>query len=420
MDERPAPDHGDRWDVTTRHGASRATALDTPTFRPGELRERFLYFLFFALLIVPTYFTGIFAILRSGFHAGREYETNATLLMIGLLVMFAAMMVMGAAVVFKSMILYMASAQVRHTSSIPPWLRVSILFVPVFGAFWAFASYYDLARRQRQLHREQSIKGKSARPWLSLVWCLLGLLSWVALFAPQAFPEHEGLLTWAFLGLAIPSVLLWAFVVYDIKESAEAIAVWREDQRQAQAAAHGVRPARAMPLKLYQPTEFDTYYWLYFSFGVGAFVMLVSLVFAVVAPLLAIPGIVFKYMFVYKAWVQIQDGRPRTTPGKAVGFCFIPFFNLYWFFVAFVGLTQDLNQYTRRRGIKTPGCSPGLAITSCIFLLLTMIPYIGLIFILIGGPFWLLTLNDVRRTSKDIAAWKLRLTKNPARITISP
>ena len=33
--------------------------------------------------------------------------------------------------------------------------------------------------------------------------------------------------------------------------------------------------------------------------------------------------------FWYQAWSAIQDGHARTSPGRAVGFVFIPLFNFY-------------------------------------------------------------------------------------------
>lgn len=54
-------------------------------------------------------------------------------------------------------------------------------------------------------------------------------------------------------------------------------------------------------------------------------------------------GILF-YMYIYRAWKCLCFGAPRTTPGKAIGFLFIPFFNLYWIFVSICGLPKDWNR----------------------------------------------------------------------------
>jgi hypothetical protein len=86
------------------------------------------------------------------------------------------------------------------------------------------------------------------------------------------------------------------------------------------------------------------------------------------ALLIAAPTIVVSCILLYRAWNQITDGEHRTSPGKAVGFCFIPLFNLYWYFVAYLGLAEDLNKYTAARRIPAKPISTGLAITYCVLL----------------------------------------------------
>ncbi len=53
---------------------------------------------------------------------------------------------------------------------------------------------------------------------------------------------------------------------------------------------------------------------------------------------------IFMLMTIYRAWFCLQPGGAQTTPGKAIGFMFIPFFNLYWVFVAINGLPKDWNR----------------------------------------------------------------------------
>jgi hypothetical protein len=55
-------------------------------------------------------------------------------------------------------------------------------------------------------------------------------------------------------------------------------------------------------------------------------------------------SMIFFYLNIYRAWKCLQAGAPRTSPGKAVGMLFIPFFNLYWIFVAIAGLPKDWNR----------------------------------------------------------------------------
>ena len=59
-------------------------------------------------------------------------------------------------------------------------------------------------------------------------------------------------------------------------------------------------------------------------------------------------------LFVYRMWTLIEGQGARTTPGKAVGFLFIPFFNLYWVFQAFWGFAKDYNQYLQNESPEAP------------------------------------------------------------------
>jgi hypothetical protein len=58
----------------------------------------------------------------------------------------------------------------------------------------------------------------------------------------------------------------------------------------------------------------------------------------VLAASLTIAAVVFSYMLLYRSWLLLQGHGARTTPGRAVGFCFIPVFFFYWWFVAYAGL----------------------------------------------------------------------------------
>lgn len=65
-------------------------------------------------------------------------------------------------------------------------------------------------------------------------------------------------------------------------------------------------------------------------------------------------GAVVAAVLIYKIWAAIQGPTARTTPGKAVGFLFIPFFNFYWIFQAFWGWTKDYNALVAQKGVWRP------------------------------------------------------------------
>ncbi|MDP9269042.1 MAG: hypothetical protein M3P27_12060 [Acidobacteriota bacterium] len=99
-------------------------------------------------------------------------------------------------------------------------------------------------------------------------------------------------------------------------------------------------------------------------------------------PLLA-AAVIFLVMM-YKMWGAIQDGQARSTPGKAVGFMFIPFFNIYWAFQAIWGWAQDYNKYIARHNVRTQPVPEGLFLTYVILCFVAVIPVLGLLAVLVN------------------------------------
>jgi len=88
--------------------------------------------------------------------------------------------------------------------------------------------------------------------------------------------------------------------------------------------------------------------------------------------------------FIYRCWRLIQDGYAHTTPGKAVGFYFIPFFQIYWIFISVYCLAKDLNAYAARYQITAPRAREGLTLTGLIFLLIPHLQPFALLLLPIG------------------------------------
>ena len=93
------------------------------------------------------------------------------------------------------------------------------------------------------------------------------------------------------------------------------------------------------------------------------------------APLLI--GAIAFWVLIYKAWSAIQDNQARTTPGKAVGFLFIPLFNFYWLFVAIGSWGKEFNGFAARRGVAFRA-SEGLFIAHCAFSLIPILAVVSL------------------------------------------
>lgn len=112
---------------------------------------------------------------------------------------------------------------------------------------------------------------------------------------------------------------------------------------------------------------------------VGVGVMAIAWVPLVIANILT-------YIFLYRAWHILQPGGARTSPGKAVGFLFIPLFNFYWIFICYHGWAQDWNRIRNSHSNLTsiPTVSEGLFLAGPIFLLAAVVPFIGLLPLLAG------------------------------------
>lgn len=77
-----------------------------------------------------------------------------------------------------------------------------------------------------------------------------------------------------------------------------------------------------------------------------------------------------------------QNRHDDPSAGKAIGFMFIPFFNLYWVFFTYNRLCLRINEQRRLVGLRSD-VPESLAIAMCI---LMIIPYIGLISFLFLMP----------------------------------
>jgi hypothetical protein len=81
----------------------------------------------------------------------------------------------------------------------------------------------------------------------------------------------------------------------------------------------------------------------------------------------------------YKTWAALPASHARMTPGKAVGFMFVPFYNLYWVWNAYVGFAKDFNRYVKQIDPQEPLQPDGFYIAFCIFhfylsLLMALVP----------------------------------------------
>jgi len=71
-----------------------------------------------------------------------------------------------------------------------------------------------------------------------------------------------------------------------------------------------------------------------------------------VGDILLVCSVLIELGLIYKMWTAIQAGRASVSPGKAVGFLFIPVFNIYWALYMLVGFAEDYNSFINRQRLK--------------------------------------------------------------------
>jgi len=72
------------------------------------------------------------------------------------------------------------------------------------------------------------------------------------------------------------------------------------------------------------------------------------------------------FVFYYQIWRALPPDAARTSPGKAVGFMFIPLFQFYWMFQVLWGWAVDFNRYVRQHSFDVPKVSQGVPLALCI------------------------------------------------------
>lgn len=108
----------------------------------------------------------------------------------------------------------------------------------------------------------------------------------------------------------------------------------------------------------------------------------------------------------YRHWqvaIACTDFKDHT-PAQAVGFLFIPLFNLYWAFRSYAMLSDLLYQAGAqpRFGGRTPLINTGTARTLCVLNLFTVLPYVGTLISLVNLFVWFNVHAQHRRTATHI------------------
>ena len=137
----------------------------------------------------------------------------------------------------------------------------------------------------------------------------------------------------------------------------------------------------------------------------------------------AILNVVFSMILHYKCWKALPwpfnnvSAMGPVTPGKAVGFLFIPFFNFYWVFPSFAGLGKGWNNWAVATGkvaptnpqlppkTSMPALSMTLAVLSLLSWILNWVPIVGLLLDVAAFVVWIFLYKNVVRYANSPDAW---------------
>ena len=178
-----------------------------------------------------------------------------------------------------------------------------------------------------------------------------------------------------YLGAYIASILLLVISMFVFASAVSDIPDFEAEQRQIIAAETEEEMAQAqeaMNAKSEVATELDTS--TASGLGIGSLLGFAAWGISVFAA-------IYGYIILYRAWHILQPGGARTTPGAAVGFMFIPLFNLYWVFNVYVGWSTDWNRIrsTYPDLQAAPAASGGMFIAALVCLITIILSPIGLI-----------------------------------------
>lgn len=108
----------------------------------------------------------------------------------------------------------------------------------------------------------------------------------------------------------------------------------------------------------------------------------------------------------YRNWTVAMErtGFNEFTPGQAVGFLFIPLFNMYWMFPSYQKLGEQLNRILAQDKYEGRGplVNVGTSTAMCVLNIVGIIPYIGSLAALVNIFIWFSVHNMHRKATTYI------------------
>jgi len=118
--------------------------------------------------------------------------------------------------------------------------------------------------------------------------------------------------------------------------------------------------------------------------GIGVFILIMGVVATIGAAIYLLIILYRLGSFIINQSNQLGLTASIKTPGQAVGYLFIPFYNLYWIFQVYGKMALNINAVAKQRG-ATQLMPEGLGGLIPVLLVATIVPYIGSLISLVVG-----------------------------------
>lgn len=140
------------------------------------------------------------------------------------------------------------------------------------------------------------------------------------------------------------------------------------------------------------------WFWVLLILGIATSFFVVGF-FALIA------AVVFSCLILHRLWDLIPAEKAKTSPNRAIIFLFVPFFNLYWNFIAVHGLAKSLNGELALKNKLQSKVDERISLAFGVTAIIAFIasfesPFVGAIISIVQGSLLLLTLKQMIDAAK--------------------
>jgi len=274
-------------------------------------------------------------------------------------------------IIFQTLLLYqcwkLIPTDIARTT---PNEAIGLCFIPFYNWYWVFVTFKGLAKDMNKTLQSRGIQFRIDDVSVGSNVCLVNLILWYILypcivmgFVPVLRDAHN---IFFHLVIIVGMLCLPQFVFFTSITNGAIALLYSGRSPTKKGDTDDSRIGQATPQSLTIPVtkealsqsvsvsdvstsqnntikKLNFYYtslWICIACVIPTFGLAV------------IPAVIFACMLHNQLWKLIPADIARTTPGKAVGFCFIPLFNCYWVFVSCLGLCKDMNKTLQQHRIQ--------------------------------------------------------------------